>query len=56
MDIFTFLVLMAFILIVVSFMIFSIFYGIPNFSTLGSPDCDMTTSYNNWKLANQMDV
>ena len=56
MDIFTFLVLMSFIIIVVSFMIFSIFYGIPNFSTLGDPQCDPAIAYENWKKANKMDV
>jgi hypothetical protein len=56
MDIFTFLLLMFFIIVVITFMLFSIFYGIPNFSTLGDADCDPTTSYENWKRANNMDV
>jgi len=57
MEIITFLVLLFFVLIVITFTAFNIFYAIPNFHTIGSMNTnDIQSRYNKWKRDNKMDV
>jgi len=55
MDFFTFLVVAFFVLLTIIFVLFNIFYGIPNFHTIGSLSTNnLENEYNIWKKQNNM--
>jgi hypothetical protein len=57
MEIITFLIILFFVFIIMTFVMFSIFYGIPNFHTIGSMNTKgMEQRYIKWKRDNKMDV